>query len=98
MRDPKIILEVKAGKAAQTASLGQISKWLDETRKERDNANARHGLLIVQRQGFGNARVAEWECWTLSDDHGVFVDAHGSFTTVMVSVSDMFETIKGIYS
>ena len=97
MRDPKIILEVKAGKAAQTASLGQISKWLDETQTERDNAKAKHGLLIVQRQGFGNARVAQWECWTLSDDHGVFVDTQGSFATVMVSVEDMFQTIRGTY-
>ena len=97
MRDPKIIIEVKAGKAAQTASLGQISKWLDETRTERDNAKARHGLLIVQRQGFGNARVGDWECWTLSDDHEVFVDAQGCFTTVMVSVSEMLTTIRGLY-
>lgn len=97
MRDPKIILEIKAGKAAQTASLGQIGKWLDETRAERINASAKHGLLIVQRQGFGNARVGQWECWTLSDDHHTFIECRGSFTTVMVSVDQMFAAIKGIY-
>jgi len=97
MRDPKIILEVKAGKAAQTASLGQISKWLDETRTERDNAKAVHGFLVVQRQGFGNGRVESWECWTLSDDHGAFVDCHESFTTVMVSLGNMFDAVKARY-
>lgn len=97
MRDPKIIIEVKAGKSAQTASLGQISKWLDDTRRERDNANAKHGLLIIQRQGFGNTRVGSWECWTLSDDHGVFVECDKSFTTVMVSVENMFDAIGEMY-
>jgi len=37
-RSPKIIIEVKAGKSAQTASLGQISKWLDDTQRERNAA------------------------------------------------------------
>ena len=98
MRDPKIILEVKAGKSAQTASLGQISKWLEDTRRERDNAKAAHGFLIVQRQGFGNSRVAQWECWTLSDDHGAFIDCSESFTTVMVSVENMFKAIGETYA
>lgn len=97
MRDPRIILEVKAGKAAQTASLGQISKWLDECRRERDHAKAVHGFLIVQRQGFGNSRVGSWECWTLSDDHGEFIEYCDSFTTIMVSVDDMFDAIKDRY-
>jgi hypothetical protein len=97
MRDPKIIIEVKAGKAAQTASLGQISKWLDEAQRERDNAKAVHGFLFVQRQGFGNSRVGSWECWTLSDDHGAFTDYGDSFNTIMVSVDDMFDAIKERY-
>ena len=98
MRDPKIIFEVKAGKSAQTASLGQIGKWLDDTRRERDNAGAKHGFLIVQRQGFGNSRVANWECWTLADDHGVFIECDKSFTTVMVSVEDMLDAIGEVYA
>jgi len=98
MRDPKIILEIKAGKSAQTASLGQISKWLDDTQRERDNAGAKHGFLIVQRQGFGNGRVANWECWTLGDDHGAFVECDKAFTTVMVSVENMFDAIGETYA
>ena len=97
MREPKIIIEVKAGKTAQTASLGQISKWLDEAQRERDNAGAVHGFLFVQRQGFGNSRVGSWECWTLSDDHGAFTEYGDSFNTIMVSVDDMFDAIKERY-
>jgi hypothetical protein len=97
MREPKIILEVKAGKTAQNASLGQISKWLDETARERDNAKAVHGFLVVQRQGFGNTRVANWECWTLSDDHGAFTEYGDSFNTIMVSFEDMIDAIRGRY-
>jgi len=96
-RNPKIIIEVKAGKSAQTASLGQISKWLDDTQRERNAAAAAHGFLIVQRQGFGNARVGDWECWTLSDDHGVFSDLTSSFTTVMVALSEMLGAVKAVY-
>jgi len=58
-----LIAEVKAGKAAQTASLGQIRAWLAETETERANAGAEHGILVVQRQGHGLTRVGEWECW-----------------------------------
>lgn len=97
MRDPKIIIEVKAGRSAQTASLGQITKWLDDTRRERDNAQAKHGFLVVQRQGFGNSRVAQWECWTLSDDHGAFIDCDQSFTTVMVSLENMLDAVRVTY-
>lgn len=65
---PGVIVEVKAGKAAQYASLRQIGAWIAETQREVDNANADQGLLVTQRQGLGLARVAEWECWTVEDD------------------------------
>lgn len=60
---PGLILEVKAGKAAQTASLHQIQKWLQETSTEARNAAADRCALIVQAQGFGVDRVQYWEAW-----------------------------------
>jgi hypothetical protein len=65
---PGIIIEVKAGKRAQTASLRQIRDWIAETSREVTNANADIGLLVTQRQGLGLARVAEWECWSVEDN------------------------------
>ena len=58
-----LIAEVKSGKSAQNASLGQIRKWLAETERERVNAGAEHAILVVQRRGHGAERVGEWECW-----------------------------------
>lgn len=52
--------EVKAGGAAANASDGQVSKWLDETEVERQNAQADYGLLVMKRAGIGPARAGEW--------------------------------------
>jgi len=63
---PGLILEVKAGKAAQGASLRQIDKWLAEAQREADNAHADMCALIVQRRGFGIERVEWWEAWFIN--------------------------------
>jgi hypothetical protein len=60
---PGAILEVKAGKSAQTASYGQILAWLKETEREREHAHADTAALVVQRQGYGLSRVEMWEFW-----------------------------------
>lgn len=75
-RNPLIILEVKAGKAAQNASWNQIQAWMKETMKERNNAWKHaadreaefHGFLVTQRKGYGVGRVEEWCIWTCPDD------------------------------
>lgn len=57
---PGIVWEVKGGAAAKTASDGQIEAWLDETEKERSNANADVGVLVVQRKGIGYPNAGRW--------------------------------------
>ena len=66
---PGIIIEVKAGKAAQTASLRKIRDWIAETQREVANAGADIGLLVTQRQGLGLGRVEDWECWSVEHTH-----------------------------
>ena len=66
---PGIIIEVKAGKAAQTASLRKIRDWIAETQREVVNADADLGLLVTQRQGLGLSRVEDWECWSVEHTH-----------------------------
>lgn len=80
---PLVIIEVKSGKRAQTASLGQIQKWQKETIRERNNAGADHGLLVVQRQGYGVGRVQNWECWTLEDEHLQYLGTERYLPTAM---------------
>lgn len=57
---PGICWEVKGGDAARNASDGQITDWLAETEKERGNAGADIGVLVVQRGGVGAANAHRW--------------------------------------
>jgi hypothetical protein len=68
---PGLIVECKAGKAAENASDEQIKKWLVETERERVNANAAIGLLVTKRRGIGAVRMGEQWCHL---DGGVFAD------------------------
>lgn len=68
---PGLIVECKAGKAAELASDGQIVKWLEETERERVNANAAIALLVTKRKGIGVTRMSEQWCHL---DGGVFAD------------------------
>lgn len=68
---PSLCWEVKGGKAAETASDGQIAAWLIETERERVNANAAIGILVTKRPRIGRPRAGEW--WAHLDG-GVFCD------------------------
>lgn len=57
---PGICWEVKGGQAAWDASDGQILAWLAETEKERINAGADIGVLVVQRKGIGPKNAHRW--------------------------------------
>lgn len=57
---PLICWEVKAGQAAKTASDGQVALWLEETEKERVNAKADIGILVMARAGIGPANAGRW--------------------------------------
>lgn len=60
-----ICIEVKGGHAAETASDGQIEKWLTETATERHNAGADIGILVVKRKGIGPANAGQW--WAITN-------------------------------
>ena len=93
-RHPSTIIEVKAGKAAQSASLNQIKKWLKETERERRNASATHAFLVVQRQGFGVGRVENWELWTNDNDHYGYLQArHGLIPAAMFELGPFLREV-----
>lgn len=64
---PGIVWEVKGGNAAKTASDGQVEAWLDETERERVNADAAFGVLVLQRAGIGAANADRW--WAVSREY-----------------------------
>lgn len=68
---PGVIVEAKSGKSAENASDGQILAWLEETERERVNANAAIALLVTKRRGVSNQRAGDFWCHL---DGGVFAD------------------------
>lgn len=62
-----VCIEVKGGKAARTASDNLIDAWLAETVKEKANANADVGVLVLQRGGFSSKRAGHW--WAVMTDY-----------------------------
>jgi hypothetical protein len=62
---PGVCWEVKGGKAAKTASDGQVAAWLGETERERRNAGADVGVLVMARSGIGPANAGRW--WAVLD-------------------------------
>lgn len=57
---PGIVWEVKGGNAAKTASDGQVFQWVEETERERRNAGADIGILVMQRSGIGAGNAHRW--------------------------------------
>ena len=51
---PGLCWEIKAGDAADRASDSQVTAWLADTERERVNANADYGVLVLRRRGKGS--------------------------------------------
>lgn len=63
-----VVVEVKGGAAARTASDGLVHEWLIETETERINAGADVALLVTQRPGFAAQRAQHWWAhWRVGD-------------------------------
>jgi hypothetical protein len=63
-----IIFEVKAGKAAEQASANLIESWMQDTERERKNAGADYGILVVKKKGIGTKRAGQWDAYMRVDD------------------------------
>lgn len=57
-----LCVEVKAGRAAETASTAQVAEWLAETERERMHSGADLGVLVRKRAGYGASRAGQWWC------------------------------------
>lgn len=76
---PGVILEVKAGQAAKTASDGLIASWLLETDRERRNAGASIGILVTARAGIGAGNAHRWWAHLRLEVVALLID-QGSYT------------------
>lgn len=92
-----IVFEVKGGKSAKDASLGQIEKWYEEAKKERDNANGKYGFLVTQRAGVGYPRAGEWWAYAgLSDLISLRINLDvADHTFVRITLASLVKLIHG---
>ena len=65
---PGVVWEVKGGAAAAAASDGQVALWLAETERERLNAGAAIGVLVMKRKGAGVKAAGRWWAVTTVED------------------------------
>ena len=65
---PGVIVSVKGGAYARTASLGAISGWHAEADAKRREHAADVAVLVVQRAGYGIDRADHWRAWVISGD------------------------------
>lgn len=57
---PGVAWSIKGGVAAKAASDGQVGRWLAELERQRNNAAATVGVLVLQRAGIGEANCGRW--------------------------------------
>lgn len=60
---PGVIIEVKGGETARSASDAVIEAWLNETNREAIHAGADVAFLVVQRRGVGAPNAHRWWAW-----------------------------------
>lgn len=90
---PGVVIEVKGGKAAKTASDGLVAEWLAETEVERVNARADIGILVIARAGIGPANAGRWWAVLQADNFtelvvGIGVDSPVHSHPVRMHLSD----------
>lgn len=104
---PGVIVEVKGGEMARAASDERINGWLAETERERINADAEIGFLVVQRRAVGEANAHRWWAITTTDviarllgaGKWQVVERDGTKTTssrpVRLLLEDMLHLLRG---
>jgi hypothetical protein len=97
---PGVAWEIKGGDAAKSASDGQIAEWMVETERERRNAGANIGVLVVQRRGVGPvnahrwwAHLPLWQVAELANGHAL-TDAHTETLPVRMLLADVSTLLR----
>lgn len=97
---PHVVIEVKGGQAANTASDGQLDAWMEETRRERDAHRADIGILVTTRKGVGPANADRWHAYlTIEELHlltspGNWLYSGITDMRVRMSLSDVLWLLK----
>lgn len=93
----QLVIEVKGGAAAKTASHNQLLEWWKETVAEVDNAKAPRGVLVTQKAGAGPANVGKWRAHAAmmrvpgSEAVGAVVETDARILLVSMNLEDFME-------
>jgi hypothetical protein len=98
---PGFVIEVKAGKAAETASDAQVVAWLEETETERHNDNAAYGVLVMKKKGVGHENAGRWTAVMWSDAYAHLLGLESSTAAqvapypVRMTLDNLITTMHG---
>lgn len=72
--DGTLVIEVKGGESARSASHGQITAWLAEAVTEADNTRRKLDrritpVLVLQTRGVGVNRAGDWRAYMRASDY-----------------------------
>ena len=81
-----VVIEVKGGHAAEGASIGQCSAWMDEAERECVNAKGIQAILVTKRKAIGQARAGEW--WAYFRRPNVNLDGDTMFRATLAELID----------
>lgn len=87
---PSLCWEIKAGKAAHSASDGQVQEWLGELDAVRDRVHADVGVLVLSRSGYGASRAGHW--WAISRSWQLRIQ--GPTITVRTTLAEMCDHLR----
>lgn len=90
---PGVIIEVKGGEMARSASAGQIDRWMEEVEVELRNAKAQVGFLVTQTRGIGEANAHLWKAHMRVTDFLDLVESNQSPASPWAVVTMTLDTM-----
>lgn len=95
--DGRVVVQVKAGKAAQNASTTQIGAWWAQTQAQSHRVpGADMALLVTQRRGHGLANPQMWCAHVALDDLAVWMGgAERHRDVVTLRLAGLLRMLKG---
>lgn len=94
------VFEIKSGKAAETAGDGLLSKWVQETERERQARGVAFGILVLKRAGVGPANAHRWWAYVLDRDFvewaGGYYRSRSGMVTVRLELGQLLDMIADL--
>lgn len=91
---PGVVWECKGGRAAKQASDLQVTRWLAETAREKVNAGAEVGVLVLDRAGYGAGRTGRVWAVVRASDMPSWMGVYTPAVECRVHLEDMVNALR----